>query len=208
MIEQRTDAWFKARLGRVTASRVSDVMATTKTGPAAQRANYQAQLIVERLTGQPQDTYQNAAMLHGIATEPEARIAYEFRSNNSVEEIGFMPHPAIPMSGASPDGMVGVDGLLEIKCPQSAAHIETLLRATAPTKYLYQMQWQMACTARAWCDFVSYDPRMPEAMRLFVQRVHRDDNAIAELEATVVEFLAELDARLFELLHRYGGAAT
>jgi putative phage-type endonuclease len=179
-------------------------VARTKTGYSTSRANYMAQLIAERLTGVPQESYTNAAMQWGIDTEAEARIAYEFYAGATVEDAGYIEHPAIPHAGASPDGLVGADGLVEIKCPQTATHIDTLLGAPIPDRYVVQMQFQMACTGRAWCDWVSYDPRMPEAMRLHIKRVHRDNARIAELESAVREFLADLDTRLAALNARYG----
>ena len=162
-----------------------------------------AQLIAERLTGTPAESFTNAAMAWGSEKEPDARRAYEWQTDCSVVEIGFVPHLTIAMSGASPDGLIGDDGLVEIKCPNTATHIDTLLGQTAPAKYVTQMQWQMACTGRKWCDFVSYDPRLPEEMSLFVRRVERDETRIAELEAMVAEFLAELDVKLGELRSLY-----
>lgn len=198
-IVQGSTEWLRLRSGKVTASRIAEVVAKTKTGYSSSRSNYLATLLVERLTGEPTDTFQTAAMAHGTATEPEARAVYEFWHNVEVQEVGFIHHPGIAMSGCSPDGVIGEDGLLEIKCPQPAAHIETLLTQTVPDKYTKQMAWQMAVTGRKWCDYVSYQPSMPEHMRLFVKRVERDDKLIAELEAEVVKFLAELDDKLAAL---------
>ena len=195
-MEQGSDEWIKARLGKVTASRISDVIAKTKTGYGASRKNYLAELVAERLTNTPAEQYTNAAMQWGIDNEALARSAYSFFRDAEVEEVGFVEHPRVPMSGASPDGLVGSDGLLELKCPNTATHIDTLLAKTIPDKYLAQMQWQMACTERAWCDFASFDPRLPENMRLFVHRVGRDDLRIKELEREVLAFLAELDATI------------
>lgn len=203
-LQQGTDAWLAARVGRVTASRVADVIARTKTGYGASRANYMAELVAERLTGQPADRFTNAAMQWGTEKEPDARAAYAFLHDVDVVEVGFVEHPRIIMTGASPDGLVGEDGLVEIKAPNTATHIETLLSASVAGKYVTQMHWQMACTGRAWCDFVSYDPRMPADMRLFVKRVHRDDAMVAELEQEVAAFLAELDAKVTALRSRYG----
>ena len=203
MIEQRSEEWFSERLGKATASRIADIVAKTKTGWGASRANYMAQLIAERLTGVKQDSYVNAAMQHGIDTEAEARSAYEFYADATVAECGFIPHPAIAMSGASPDGIIGDDGLIEIKCPQTASHLDTLLGEPIPNKYTLQMQWQMACTGRKWCDWVSYDPRMPEEMRLFIRRVNRDGELIKELEANVSSFLAEIDEKVNALRLKY-----
>lgn len=202
-IVQGTPEWFAARLGCVTASRVADVVAKTKSGPAASRANYAAQLIAERLTGAAPEGFTNAAMQWGTAMEPDARAAYEFRYDKEVVEVGFVEHPTIEMSGASPDGLVGDNGLVEIKCPNTATHIDTLLGQAVPGKYIIQVQWQMACTGRAWCDFVSFDPRMPESMSLFVYRVKRDDTHIATLESDVRVFLAEVDQRVADLTARY-----
>lgn len=202
-ITQGTPEWHAARLGKVTASRVADAVARTKTGWGASRANLMAELIVERLTGQQTDGYTSAAMQWGIETEAAARIAYEFSEGVDVTTVGFVPHPEIEMSGASPDGLVGDDGLVEIKCPISATHIDTLLGGTVPAKYVTQMQWQMACTGRAWCDFVSFDPRLPPAMALFVRRIERDDARILELTAMVREFLAELDEKIAALRAAY-----
>lgn len=196
---QGSPEWFAARLGKVTASRLADVVARTKTGWGASRANYMSALICERLTGAAEETYVNAAMQWGTDKEPDARAAYEFLNGVSVELVGFVDHPRIPMSGASPDGHIGADGSLEIKCPNTATHIDFLLEQAIPQKYYLQMQWQLACNGRAWCDFVSYDPRMPEGLRVFQKRVERDSKLIPTLEKDVTEFLAELDATMAKL---------
>lgn len=201
---QGSAEWKRLRLGKVTASRVADVVAKTKSGYSASRANYMAQLIAERLTDTVADAYTNAAMQHGTETEPEARDAYCFYQGVAVEEVAFVPHPKIDQAGASPDGLVGADGLVEIKCPNTATHLETLLGQAVPAKYETQMQFQMACTGRQWCDFVSYDPRMPENMRLFVKRLKRDEKRIAELENEIAAFLLEMSVKLSELNSIYG----
>lgn len=203
-MDQGSPEWFSARLGKVTASRVADVVARTKTGWGASRANYMAALIAERLTGTPAEAFSSAAMQWGTEQEPLARMAYEFRTNETVEQIGFIDHPRIAMTGASPDGLVGADGLIEIKCPNTATHLDTLLGEPIPAKYVTQMQWQMVCTGRAWCDWASFDPRLPEEMRMFVQRVRRDDAMIANLERDVSEFLDELTSKVAALNKRYG----
>lgn len=205
---QGSEDWHKARLGKVTASRLSDVMARTKTGPAAVRKNYMAQLVAERLTGVPAEQYVNAAMEWGTATEPQARAAYSFFTDAVVQEIGFVPHPSIAMSGASPDGLIGEDGGLEIKCPNTATHIDTLLADAVPEKHILQIQWQMACTGRRWVDFVSFDPRLPEGVSLFIRRIKRDDTAIKVMEQEVVKFLAELDETVNALLAKMGREAA
>ena len=200
---QRSEAWINARLGKVTASRVADLMAKTKTGYSASRANYMAQLVCERLTGQQQESYSNAAMQWGTDTEPQARAAYEFLTDAVVEETGFVMHPTIPDFGASPDGLIGAEGMLEIKCPNTATHLDTLLSETVPGKYVTQMQVQMACSGRAWCDFVSFDPRLPAELQMWVRRVPRDDEAIAEIEAETVKFLGELAEKVAALKSKY-----
>jgi putative phage-type endonuclease len=200
---QGTDAWLQERCGKVTASRIADLMARTKSGYSASQANYASQLICERLTGCVAPSFTNAAMIHGTETEPEARRAYEFYIDRDVVQVGFMPHPSIEMAGASPDGLIGDDGLLELKCPNSATHIETLLGGVIPDKYVKQMQFQMACTGRQWCDFASYDNRLPERMRLFVKRVDRDEELIGEIETAVRGFLAEIDETVAQLRVRY-----
>jgi putative phage-type endonuclease len=200
MMDQGTDEWFTIRIGKVTASRVADVIAKTKTGYSATRDNYMAQLVCERLTNQKGESFSNAAMQHGTDTEPLARAAYEALQDVLVDEVGFVPHPSIEMAGASPDGLVGDDGLLEIKCPNTATHIETLLSQIVPGKYNTQMQFQMACTGRQWCDFVSFDNRLPTELQLFVKRVPRDEVFIRLIEAEIVQFLAELDDKINKLM--------
>lgn len=207
MIEQGSPEWHAMRCGKVTASRIADMLAKTKTGWGASRANYKAQLVAERLTGVVAEGFTNAAMEWGKEKEAEARAAYGFYTNETVELIDFVTHPVMLMSGASPDALVGMDGLVEIKCPNTATHIETLLGGSVPGKYQFQMQWQMACTGRWWCDFVSYDPRMPEDMRLFVRRLERDEEVIAMIEKETRIFLAEIDATVAQLTSMYRQAA-
>lgn len=203
MTIQGTDEWLQERCGKVTASRIADLMATTRSGFAASRENYKAQLIAERLTGCVQDSFKSAAMIHGAETEPEARRAYEFFIDRDVQQVGFIPHPTIAMAGASPDGFVGDDGLLELKCPNTATHLDTLISGRIPDKYHKQMQFQMACTGRQWCDFASYDNRMPERMRLWVKRVKRDESDVGEIETAVLAFIAEIDETLSRLAQQY-----
>lgn len=199
MDEQRTPEWFAVRLGKVTASRVADVIARTKSGYSTSRDNYMAQLVVERITGKQAESFTNTAMQWGTDQEPFARAAYETRYGVMVEEVGFITHPSITDSGASPDGLVDTSGLVEIKCPNTATHIETLINGAVPSKYLTQMQWQMACTGRQWCDFVSFDSRMPAGAQLWVKRVERDDALIGEIEAEVAKFLTELAVKVEKL---------
>lgn len=203
MIEQGTDAWRQERLGKITASRITDMLAKTKSGWGASRANYKAQLVAERLTGSVADGYTNAAMQWGTDMEPEAVAAYAFYHGADPAPVGFVPHPTIAMAGASPDRLIGDDGLIEVKCPNTATHIETLLEGAVPGKYRLQMMWQMACTGRQWCDFVSFDPRMPEDMRLFVRRIERCPITIADIEKEVRVFLAEIDDTVNRLVAAY-----
>lgn len=208
MIEQGSPEWFAQRLGKCTASKIADVMAKTKSGYSTSRANYCAQLVAERLTGVKADTFTNGAMQWGTECEPEARQAYAFYADVDVEEVGFFDHPSIPMSGASPDGLVGTDGLVEIKCPNTATHIETLTTGAIPQKYILQMHWQMACTQRQWCDFVSYDPRMPEYLRLFIKRVHLDGKLMEDIISEVKSFLSEVNATVEKLDNLRQGASN
>lgn len=198
LIEQRSEEWRQLRLGIPTASRIGELMARTKNGYGASRDNLMAELIVERLTGQPAERFISAPMQWGIDHEDEAIAAYEFHTGLTTEKITFVRHPKLE-SGASPDVLVGNDGLAEFKCPNSATHIETLLGAEIPEKYILQMQWQMACTGRKWCDFGSYDPRMPEHLRLHVRRVMRDDAKIGNIETEIKKFLAEMNEKLAAL---------
>ena len=190
-MEQRTEEWFAARLGKVTASRVADVLAKIKTGESASRKNYKMELVVQRLTGKQGESFTNAAMEWGTEQEPFARMAYEAHTGTFVKEEGFVDHPTIEGFGCSPDGIVG-EGLIEIKCPNTANHIETVLENKAPSKYIPQMQAQMACTGAKWCDFVSFDPRVPEDLQLFVVRVERDHEYIDSMEVEVKQFLSEV----------------
>ncbi len=207
------DGWGELspeRIGRATASRISDIVARTKSGYSASRANYAAELVAERLTGMQYNTgYENAAMKFGRETEPLARIAYEFHADTQVDKAGFFIHPTISMSGASPDGLINNDGLVEIKCPNTATHIATL-RGGEPlaSKYYDQMQWQLSCTRRLWCDFVSFDPRLPEEMRLFVWRFPLDRKRIHELEDEVTAFLAEVESTVIFLRSKYQRGAA
>lgn len=202
-LAQGSDAWKAARCGSLGASVLHEAVARTKTGYGASRANRMATLVIEQLTGVPVETFQNAAMLHGTETEPEARIAYEFYANADVAQVGLVLHPNIGGTHASPDGLVGTDGLLEIKCPQPAQHLSTLLGEPIPEKYQIQMLWQMKCCDRAWCDFASYSPAFPESMKLHVRRFPRDDARIAELEKEVIDFLNELRLTVHRLRSKY-----
>lgn len=202
-MEQRTDEWIAARLGKVTASRMGDLMARTKSGYGASRANYMAELVCERLTGVKTEGFTSAAMQWGTDQEPAAKAAYSFMTDNAVEEVGFVEHPNIAMAGASPDGLIGTDGLIEVKCPNSASHIDMLISGSIDGKYLLQMQFQMACAGRTWCDFVSFDPRLPPEMQLWIKRVDRDQKKIDEIHGEVIAFLVELNDKVAALQARY-----
>lgn len=196
-MEQRTDEWFAARCGKVTASRLADVMAKTKSGYSASRQNYMAELICQRLTGKLQDGFSNAAMQRGTELEPVAREMYVLNQFDAhVTETGFVEHPSINGFGASPDGLVNHDGLLEIKCPNTWTHIETIKTGKPARKYLLQMHAQMMCTGRKWCDFVSYDDRLPPDLAYFETRVHLDESLVKEISDELSSFLSELDSEI------------
>ena len=202
---QQTPEWYAARLGKVTASSVHKVLARTKTGYGADRANYLTQLVLERVTGTKADSYTNAAMQWGIDQDPFARAAYEAAKGLLVDEVGFVQHPTIAMAGASPDGLVGNDGMVEIKCPDSKTALECWLSEDpVESKYFAQMQWQMRCADRAWCDYVVFDPRMPTKAQLFIHRVNRNDTWIKVTEMEVEKFLAEVDSKVAALLNIIG----
>lgn len=192
MIIQGTDEWKQLRAGKLTASRMADVLATTKSGVSASRKNYMAQLVAERLTGAPAESFSNAAMAWGTEMEPAAREAYELLTVTSVEQVPFVDHPSIEWCGASPDGLALDDGLVEIKCPNTATHIDYLLGQKPPAKYIPQMALQLACTGRQWCDFVSYDPRLPEEHRLFVVRYTPEPAYLETIDKEARAFLAEV----------------
>ncbi len=199
-MEQRTDDWYAARLGKVTASSLHKVLSKTKTGYGADRGNYMTQLVLERVTNSKADGYSSAAMQWGIDQEPFARAAYEATRGVMVDEVGFIPHPTIKDAGASPDGLVGDDGMVEIKCPESKTALECWLSENpVEAKYFAQMQWQMRCADRSWCDYVVFDPRMPAKAQLFIKRVERDDAWLEKAEAEVIKFLAEVDAKVAAL---------
>ena len=191
-IIQGSQEWLNCRIGKVTASAVADVLAKTKTGVSASRGNYLIKLAIQRVTGQIEESYTNDAMQWGIDNEDQARVAYEVASGNFVDQVGFVDHEIIDWFGCSPDGLVNNDGLVEIKCPNSATHWEYFKSKEVLKKYFIQMQAQMSCTGRKWCDFVSFDPRMPEKSQLLIIRVPRDNTFIDLMETEVMEFLMEV----------------
>lgn len=197
MMEQRTDAWYQARLGKVTASRLADVMAKTKSGYAASRQNYMAELICQRLTGKTEEGYSNAAMQRGTELEPVAREMYSLNEFDAViTEVGLIDHPTISGFAASPDGLVNDDGLIEIKCPNTWTHLQTLKTGEPKRQYLLQMHAQMMCTGRRWCDFVSFDDRLPPELSYFKTRIPFDESLAKEIEAEVIHFLSELESEI------------
>ncbi len=206
-MNQGTPEWLQARCGLVTASRISDVLAKIKSGEAASRRDYRAQLVAERISGKPTESFTNAAMQWGTEHEPFARAAYELSTDSFVEQVGLIRHPEIIMTGASPDGLVSNNGLVEIKCPNTATHIEYALSGKPPAKYQNQMLWQMECTGREWCDFVSFDPRMPEDMRLFIVRFDRDQQRIDDMKDEVINFICEVEEEIQRLYKLFRKAA-
>lgn len=194
-VEQGTPEWHELRRGKVTASRVADILAKTKTGASASRQNYLIELALQRTTKTIEPSYTNSAMEWGTATEPQARVAYEVATHNFVDQVPFVDHPTIEGFGCSPDGIVG-DGLIEIKCPNSATHWEYFKAKEPPKKYFIQMQAQMACTGAKWCDFVSFDPRMPERSQLLIVNVPRDNEFILYMEAEIKQFLKEVQTEV------------
>jgi len=192
---QGSEEWHKARLGKVTASRVKDVMAKTKTGYGASRQNYMMELVCQTLSGSKEEGFTSAAMKRGVELEPDARNAYQFFENADVTECGLIIHPTLDLFAASPDGLVGDDGLIEIKCPNTATHLDFLETGKPKREYILQMHAQMLCTGRKWCDFVSYDDRLASLSYKCV-RVEFDIDLAGEILKEVSSFLAELDKKL------------
>ncbi len=207
MSRQQTSEWFQARSGCATGSHGADILSFLKSGKGEtkQRADYRAQIVCEILTGQPQmDGYLSPFMEWGIEQEPRARTAYELRKGAMVEETGFEKHATIPRMGGSPDGLVDLQGIIEIKCPKTATHIGWMLDAAVPAEHEPQMSFYLAVTGREWCDFVSFDPRLPEPLQLFIKRLDRNQERIAEIEAAVIQFNAEVDSTIERLQELYG----
>jgi putative phage-type endonuclease len=199
-VQQGTDLWKELRLGHVTASNVADVMAKGKSGEAESRKKYKMRIVAERLTRKGESGFSNAAMEWGVEQEPYARMAYEVTNNTLVDQTGFWHHPQIAYVGVSPDGLVGDDGLVEIKCPNTTTHLDYLFDDEVPSKYYKQIQCQLWVTGRQWCDFVSYDPRLPERNQLFIKRCPRDEEFIAEMQTEVLAFLGEVEEMIKLLL--------
>ncbi|EAN0332865.1 YqaJ viral recombinase family protein [Salmonella enterica] len=207
MMLQRSPEWFAARCGKVTASRLYDVMTRTKSGYAASRQNYMAELICQRLTGKPEEGFTNAAMMRGTELEPVAREMYALNEFDAViSEVGLIDHPTIAGFAASPDGLVNDDGLIEIKCPNTWTHLQTLKTGVPKRQYLLQMHAQMMCTGRKWCDFVSFDDRLPPELAYFKTRINFDEVQAEEIEQEVVKFLTELETEIQNITHQESAA--
>ena len=202
MIEQGSPEWHQMRCGKLTASRVADMLATVKTGESMSRKNLRSDLIAERLTYSKLESFTNSAMQWGIENEAGARAWYQLQTGNFAEQIAFVDHPTIVNFGCSPDGLIDDDGLIEIKCPNTATHIEYIEAGKPPRKYVIQMMAQMACTGRKWCDFVSFDPRLPNGLNMLVVRVMRDAEMIEQIESEAVKFLAEVENKYDEILEK------
>jgi putative phage-type endonuclease len=202
LCEQRSPAWHALRLGKITASRVADALSIIKKGESAARRNYRIELLAEIFTGQRQDHFVTKEMQWGADQEPFAIAAYEIQQDLEITAAGFFTHDHIPDFGGSPDGLVGGEGMVEAKCPTTATHVAWLLAGVVPAEYEPQMLALMACTGRQWVDFISFDPRMPHGLRLFVVRFHRDEARIAQLEAGVTAFNEELEAARVQLALR------
>jgi putative phage-type endonuclease len=208
MLQQGTDEWRQARCGSIGASDAPRVVRKLKSGGfSADRESLLWEKIIERLTGAPFEIPKSKAMLQGTEREPDARLLYQIVKNVEVEEVGLVPHPYVAGSHASPDGYVGARGLVELKCPEPKAHGELLINEAISSDYLAQMAWQMCCTGRDWCDFVSYNPSFPGPMQLWIKRVPRDAAFIGELEREIAQFIRELDQKIGRLVQRYERAA-
>jgi putative phage-type endonuclease len=213
MLQQGTDEWRQARCGSIGASDAPSVVRRTKTGYSADRESLMAVKVLERITNKPIDIYKTPAMIQGTEREPDARLLYQMVKGVEVEEVGLITHPRINGTHASPDGFVlvpggtAIAGLIEIKCPQPAKHLDTLISEQISNDHIVQMQWQMACTVHAWCDFVSFNPDFPPHMQMWIKRVHRDSARIAELEGEITQFIRELEAKVDKLTRRYEMAA-
>jgi predicted phage-related endonuclease len=199
-LEQGSPEWLEFKIGKVGASKIADITAKLRDGRyGASRATYLGELIAEQLTGVAADSYKSAAMQWGNDCEPLARSTYQFRRMVAIERVGCVLHPLIEGTLCSPDGLIAGDGMVEFKCPNTNTHVDFILGAAIPDRYLQQMQWQMACTGRLWCDYVSFDPRLPEDLRMWVERVERDNKRIGQLEAEVQGFLQDLAHQITSL---------
>jgi putative phage-type endonuclease len=195
-IIQGTDAWFALRLGKVTASRVADILAKTKTGASASRQNYLIELALQRVTGTFEQSFTSQAMQDGVDREAQARVLYEVTTGEFVDQAPFIDHPTIQGFGASPDGLIQEKGMCEIKCRNNANHWEVIKTGEIPKKYWIQQQAQLSCSGREWNDYVGYNPNFPEKSQLFVKRVYRDGEFIMFMEAEIKQFLNEVETEV------------
>lgn len=198
-VEQGSDRWKQLRCGQITASRAKDVIAMTKKGEAANRRDYRTEILVERLTGVPVEQYVSKEMLWGKQQEPFARSAYEIYAAVFVDQVGFVVHANIPFFGCSPDGLVGDDGMIQIKCGNRTTHLAWMQSGVVPIEHIPQMLAELAVTGRKWIDFVSYHPEFPEHLQLFVRRFARNEKLIAGMESEVVHFHQECESVLQSL---------
>lgn len=196
-ILQRSEGWFADRCGKVTASRIKDIDAKPVKGKKYNALTLT--ILSERITGVQEETPTSKVMQWGIDQEENAIAAYENETGNFVKGTGLIDHPVIKLSGASPDGLVNLNGQIEVKCPSIATHLNTLLTKEIPVEHIPQITWQLACTRRKWCDFVSYDPRLPEHLQLVVIRVNAEDLDIAGIEQSVIRFNQKIDQIIAEL---------
>jgi putative phage-type endonuclease len=200
---QGSAEWLQARAGKITASRIADVLAVLKKGgEGADRRNYRFELLAERLTGRAEEHYISKDMEYGTEWEPYARTAYELERGAMVDTLGFALHPTLDYAGASPDGLVGLDGMIEIKCPRATTHLKWMLAGAVPEEHEPQLSFGMLCCERQWCDFISYCPDMPDGLKLFIVRVERNDERLAQIEQEVIRFNGELKAILDTLTPR------
>ena len=203
-VQQGSGEWLQMRAGRVTGSKMADVLSRLKNGgETADRKNYKAQIVAEILTGNSAQSYVSPEMQWGTEQEPFARAAYEAATGVFVDQVGFYIHPAIERAGGSPDGLVGVDGAIEIKCGKTATHIRWALADEVPPEHEPQMMFYLACTGRKWMDFVSFDPRVSPRYQLFIKRLQRDESRIADINAAVEQFLVEVDLMIEQLDARF-----
>lgn len=202
-LTQNTEEWLKYKCGRLGGSSIADMLTRTKTGWGAGRKNLAARLVAERLTGCPTETYKSKAMEYGSETEAEACNMYAWEKDVDPIIVGYVDHPTIAWAGCSPDRLIGQDGMIQTKCPNTATHIESLLGGSIDGYYLKQMQWEMGCTGRKWNDFVTYDKRLPPEMQLHVTRVWRDDAMITDLEREARIFLSEVEETVNQLRSKY-----
>ncbi|MGX9958569.1 lambda exonuclease family protein [Xanthomonas euvesicatoria] len=205
---QQSDEWFAARVGKFTASRFSELMAKTKSGPSTMRVNLITDIAVQRITGDRTEGFTSPALQRGVELEQFARSAYETDTGILVAQVDYIAHPEYEFAGASPDGLIGDDGLVEFKCPWAMAkHYDALEFGSHAIEYRWQVMGQMWVTGRTWCDVVSYDPRFPDGLRLAITRVQRDNSMIGDLEAAVVKAEEEVQERVEKLMNRKREAA-